>query len=147
MYRKALFLAVLLSGLFGTAPAVSAQELLTNPGFEEGTNTDPWDDTIPPTGWQKYGNWGWAGWKNNRPAHTGTKFVDAGAWNYEQYGQLIFTEYFRHNVHPCRYGGLRNWLASSQFVNRILVLSHSSFVPGIFRAITPTIAISVNGPP
>jgi glucosylceramidase len=86
MYRKAIFLAVLLSGLFGTAPAVSAQELLTNPGFEEGTNTDPWDDTIPPTGWQKYGNWGWAGWKNNRPAHTGTKFVDAGAWNYEQYG-------------------------------------------------------------
>ncbi len=86
MYRKALFLTIVLAGLFGKAPVVSAQELLTNPGFEEGTNTVPWNDTIPPTGWQKYGNWGWAGWKNNRPAHTGTKFVDAGAWNYGQYG-------------------------------------------------------------
>ena len=75
-----------LSGLFGIAPAISAQELLTNPSFEEGANTVPWDETIPPTGWQKYGDWGWAGWKNNRPAHIGTKFVDAGALTYGQYG-------------------------------------------------------------
>ncbi|MHC4309088.1 MAG: glycoside hydrolase family 30 protein [Planctomycetota bacterium] len=78
-------LAVVLSAL-GTLTATPAQELLTNPGFEEGTNTVPWDDTIPPTGWQKYGNWGWAGWKNNRPAHTGTRFVDAGGFNYGEYG-------------------------------------------------------------
>lgn len=86
MKRELLLLAALLLCLVGTVPTGSARELLTNPSFEEGTNVVPWDDTIPPTGWQKYGNWGWAGWKENRPAHTGTRFVDAGAWNYGQYG-------------------------------------------------------------
>jgi glucosylceramidase len=86
MYKKLLFLTIVLPALLGSVSSSHAQELLTNPGFEEGTNTDPWDNTIPPTGWQKYGNWGWAGWKNNRPAHTGTKFVDAGASTYGQYG-------------------------------------------------------------
>lgn len=84
--RRHLLLVVVLSALFGTVSTTHGQELLTNPGFEEGTNTVPWNDTIPPTSWHKYGNWGWAGWKNNRPAHTGTKFVDAGGWNYGEYG-------------------------------------------------------------
>ncbi len=65
-----------------------AQELLVNPGFELGTNRIPWDDTTSPTGWNKFGNWGWAGWKQNTqfPSHTGTKYVDAGAFNSGQYG-------------------------------------------------------------
>jgi len=79
-------LVIILLALFGAVSTTHAQELLANPGFEEGTNTVPWDETIPPTNWQKYGNWGWAGWKNNRPPHTGTKFVDAGGWNYGEYG-------------------------------------------------------------
>lgn len=65
-----------------------AQELLVNPGFEIGTNRIPWDDTVSPTGWNKFGNWGWAGWKQSGkfPSHTGTKYVDAGAMNSGQYG-------------------------------------------------------------
>ena len=86
MGRKAQILVSVLSVLSLAGLGATAQELLTNPGFEEGTNTSPWDETIPPSGWEKYGNWGWAGWKNDRPAHTGSKFVDAGAWNYGQYG-------------------------------------------------------------
>lgn len=63
-------------------------ELLINPGFEMGNNRTPWDDTIAPTGWLKEGNWGWAGWKQSGkfPSHTGTKYVDAGAFNAGQFG-------------------------------------------------------------
>jgi glucosylceramidase len=86
MCGKPQLLAIGLSVLLGIAPVTYGQELLTNPSFEEGSNTVPWNETIPPTGWQKYGNWGWAGWKENRPAHTGTRFIDAGAWNYGEYG-------------------------------------------------------------
>ncbi len=78
--------AVLIATLFSVVSNLQAQELLDNPGFEQGTNTVPWNDTIPPTSWQKYGSWGWAGWKNNQPAHYGTNFVDAGAWNYGNFG-------------------------------------------------------------
>jgi glucosylceramidase len=88
MYWKSSFRLCALSVLLSIVPSTHAQELLTNPGFEEGTNTIPWNETIPPTGWQKYGNWGWAGWKQNInfPSHTGTKYVDAGAWTYGEYG-------------------------------------------------------------
>ena len=72
--------------LFGMGPIACGQELLTNPSFEEGSNTVPWDETVLPAGWSKYGNWGWAGWKENLLAHSGNRFVDAGAWDYEEYG-------------------------------------------------------------
>ena len=88
MYRKLSFWLCVLSVLLSIVLGTHAQELLTNPGFEEGTNTIPWNETIPPTGWYKYGDWGWAGWKQNTifPSHTGTKYVDAGALKYGQYG-------------------------------------------------------------
>ena len=63
MYRKASFRLCVLSVLLSIVPSTHAQELLTNPDFEEETNTIPWNETIPPTGWKKYGNWGWAGWR------------------------------------------------------------------------------------
>lgn len=71
MYRKSSFRVCVLSVLLSIVPSTHAQELLTNPGFEEGTNTIPWNETIPPTGWQEYSNWGWAGWKQNTklPSH------------------------------------------------------------------------------
>jgi glucosylceramidase len=88
MYRKSYFRLCVFLVLLSIVPSTHAQELLTNPGFEEGTNTIPWNETIPPTGWHKYGNWGWAGWKQNTrfPSHTGTKYVDAGASTDGQYG-------------------------------------------------------------
>jgi len=98
MYRKSSFWLCVLSVLLSIVLSTHAQELLTNPGFEEGTNTIPWNETIPPTGWHKYGNWGWAGWKQNInfPSHTGTKYVDAGAWTYGQYG--VWYQYFDVDV-------------------------------------------------
>lgn len=66
MYKKVLFLTIVLSGLFGVVSTAPAQELLTNPGFEEGTNAILWDETIPPSGRQKYGNRDWAGWRTKR---------------------------------------------------------------------------------
>ena len=98
MYSKSSFCLCVLSVLLSIVLSTYAQELLTNPGFEEGTNTIPWNETIPPTGWQKYGNWGWAGWKQNTifPSHTGTKYVDAGALSYGQYG--VWYQDIRVNV-------------------------------------------------
>jgi len=66
----------------------TAQEILLNPGFELGSNRTPWDDTVSPTYWNKFGNWGWAGWKQSGkfPSHSGTKYVDAGGFNSGQYG-------------------------------------------------------------
>ena len=41
-----------------------------------------------------------------------------------------------YSVRPWRYGGSTNALASGRFVNFMAWASHSSFVPGIFRATT-----------
>jgi len=52
-----------------------------------------------------------------------------------------------YSVHPFRYGGLRSWLAAGTFVNFALTASQMSLVPDILMAMTPSMAISVSGPP
>ena len=62
--------------------------LLVNPGFEDGSNIEPWDESMDPAAWFKW-TWGggWAAWRsdsaqeNDPPlAYSGDKFMGIGAW-------------------------------------------------------------------
>jgi glucosylceramidase len=86
MHITRCLLAVELTVIFSLTSTIRTQELLQNGCFEHGTNATPWDIKVPPYGWHKEGVWGWASWKDSLEAHTGTKYVDAGAWTYGNYG-------------------------------------------------------------
>jgi hypothetical protein len=64
------------------------RNLLVNPGFEDGSNVDPWSEGIDPPPWFRW-TWGegWVSWKsdlgqgNDPPlAHGGDKFIGISAW-------------------------------------------------------------------
>ena len=93
MKRWLIFVIALIICLCFYSGRVNA-ELLSNPGFENGTWTGegdmPWD-------WWKYGSGGWASWKSVTggsayAAHTGDKLYGVGAWSSGDYyycGQTV----------------------------------------------------------